>query len=116
MLTAYLFARNIIFLLVGSAKCVEFIWESEQVAIKNLAIITHLLFTFPSALPERRLCRREFCHRPKYSMKTVKIRITIKDSRKSIYMTLFLQIIFRAVGRVAANYVKKSLKVCGISD
>jgi len=31
-------------------------------------------------------------------------------------MMLLLQIIFRAVGRVTANYVKTSLKVCGISD
>jgi hypothetical protein len=43
MLTAYLFARNFIVLLFGSAKCVELMWESEQVAIKNLAIIIRLL-------------------------------------------------------------------------
>ena len=99
MLTAYIFARNFIILLVGSAKCVELIREREQVAIKNLAIIIHLLFTFPSALPERRFCHRECCHRSKYPMKTVKIRITIKDSTKSINMMIFLKIIFVCGGK-----------------
>jgi hypothetical protein len=49
-------------------------------------------------------------------MKTVKLRIIIKDSRKSISMVLFLQVTFRAVRGVAANYIKMSLKLCGISD
>ena len=48
MLTAYLLARSFIVLLVGSTKCVELIWESEQVAIKNLAIIiTSFLYSLP---------------------------------------------------------------------
>ena len=72
-------------------------WENEQVAIKYPAIIIHLLFTLFSDPPERRPCRRECCHRPKYPMQTAKIRITIKDSRKSTNMMgvfFFLRIIF----------------------
>ena len=69
MLTAYLFARNFIVLLVGSAKCVELIWESRQVAIKNLAIIIHLLFIYipfrssrKASLSQRMLPKAKISH------------------------------------------------------